>query len=73
MSQDLVRARRGVSSGPDTHAEQAETALAAAVHENNELRAAIARTSRVRGHPGNWSALDVRRTTILGLLGGEQR
>ncbi|NKV08571.1 hypothetical protein GS892_25005 [Rhodococcus hoagii] len=39
MSQDLVRARRGVSSGPDTHAEQAETALAAAVHENNELRA----------------------------------
>lgn len=39
MSQDLVRARRGVSIGPDTHTEQAETALAAAVHENNELRA----------------------------------
>ncbi|NKS64617.1 hypothetical protein GS966_20120 [Rhodococcus hoagii] len=73
MSQDLVRARRGVSSGPDTHAEQAETALAAAVHENNELRAAIARTRAYVDHPGNWSALDVRRTTILGLLGGEQR
>ncbi|NKU18370.1 hypothetical protein GS907_07265 [Rhodococcus hoagii] len=39
MSQDLVRARRGIHNGADTHAEQAETALAAAVHENNELRA----------------------------------
>ncbi|NKT24685.1 hypothetical protein GS905_23880 [Rhodococcus hoagii] len=43
MSQDLVRARRGVSNGPDSRLQQAETALAAAVHENNELRAENAR------------------------------
>lgn len=46
MSQDLVRARRGVSNGPDTHLQQTETALAAAVHENNELRAEIARMGK---------------------------
>ncbi|MBM4468186.1 hypothetical protein GS502_21865 [Rhodococcus hoagii] len=46
MSQDLVRARRGVSNGPDSHLQQAETALAAAVHENNELRAEIARLGK---------------------------
>ncbi|WP_238780367.1 hypothetical protein [Prescottella equi] len=39
MSQDLARARRGIHIGAGTHAEQAETALAATVHENNELRA----------------------------------
>ncbi|MBM4711070.1 hypothetical protein GS928_25115 [Rhodococcus hoagii] len=44
MSQDLVRARRGISNGPDSRLQQAETALAAAVHENNELRAENART-----------------------------
>ncbi|WP_064075894.1 hypothetical protein [Prescottella equi] len=43
MSQDLVRERRGIHSGPVTHVQQTETALAAAVHENNELRAENAR------------------------------
>jgi multidrug resistance efflux pump len=43
VSQDLVRARRGIHNGADTYAEQAETALAAVVHENNELRAENAR------------------------------
>ncbi|MBM4592252.1 hypothetical protein LRM64_10115 [Prescottella equi] len=70
MSQDLVRARRGVSIGPDTHAEQADRTIARVTRENDELRAAIARTRAYVDHPGNWSALDVRRTTILGLLDG---
>ncbi|NKV45439.1 hypothetical protein GS926_14920 [Rhodococcus hoagii] len=70
MSQDLVRARRGVSSGPDTHAEQADRTIVKLVRENDELRAAIARTRAYVDHPGNWSALDPRRTTILGLLDG---
>ncbi|NKV70856.1 hypothetical protein GS941_20945 [Rhodococcus hoagii] len=72
MSQDLVRARRGVSSGPDTHAEQADRTIVKLVRENDELRAAIARTRAYVDHPGNWSALDPRRTTILGLLGGDR-
>ncbi|BDC71054.1 hypothetical protein [Prescottella equi] len=70
MSQDLVRARRGVSNGPDTHAEQADRTIVKLVRENDELRAAIARTRAYVDHPGNWSALDPRRTTILGLLDG---
>ncbi|NKU54967.1 hypothetical protein GS881_15575 [Rhodococcus hoagii] len=70
MSQDLVRARRGVSNGPDTHAEQADRTIARVTRENDELRAAIARTRAYVDHPGNWSALDPRRTTILGLLDG---
>ncbi|NKR30679.1 hypothetical protein GS538_11920 [Rhodococcus hoagii] len=70
MSQDLVRARRGVSNGPDTYAEQADRTIVKLVRENDELRAAIARTRAYVDHPGNWSALDPRRTTILGLLDG---
>ncbi|MBM4626681.1 hypothetical protein GS453_07310 [Rhodococcus hoagii] len=70
MSQDRVRARRGVSNGPDTHAEQADRTIVKLVRENDELRAAIARTRAYVDHPGNWSALDPRRTTILGLLDG---
>lgn len=72
MSQDLVRARRGIHNGAGTHVEQAETSLAAAVHENNELRATIARTRAYVDDPGRWSALDPRRAMILGLLGGER-
>ncbi|ORM04574.1 hypothetical protein [Prescottella equi] len=70
MSQDLVRERRGISSGPNTHAEQADRTIVKLVRENDELRAAIARTRAYVDHPGNWSALDVRRTTILALLDG---
>lgn len=37
-----------------------------------ELQATVDRTRAYVDHPGNWSALDPRRTTILGLLGGER-
>lgn len=72
MSQDLVRERRGVSVGADTHVEQADRTITKLARENDELRAAIARTRAYVDHPGNWSALDVRRTTILGLLDGDR-
>ncbi|NKT17604.1 hypothetical protein GS688_07830 [Rhodococcus hoagii] len=81
MSQDLVRARRGIHNGPDTHAEQAETALAAAVHENNELRAenewmraAIDRTRAiVRWHLiGDDRASNELGMSLLRVLGGDR-
>lgn len=46
-------------------------ALQAARLEVAELRAAIDRTRAYVDHPGNWSALDGRRRTILALLGGD--
>lgn len=70
MSQDLVRARRGIHNGAGTHVEQADRTIARLVRENDELRAAIARTRAYVDDPGNWSALDGRRATILRLLGG---
>ncbi|MBM4525154.1 hypothetical protein GS462_11100 [Rhodococcus hoagii] len=47
------------------------SALQAARIQAAELRTAIDRTRAYVDHPGNWSALDGRRRTILALLGGD--